>query len=217
MSQGYTGTGMFDHAANLFMRSANFLSKVVTGEAVYSEEYIRAFSIWHITSDRTLDLILQEVLAEVISFGIGGIVGGASHAASSTIATKVSNWIARRAFLGRLARPLSRFAGVGIRVVQEYMEIVGEVIIEMVFDNMLNIDEDERPLGGNTQFMTMMTLSVLTSGILSAVSQGRGWSIGTRSFNDRTIAMLAIGTIGLGLSIAQAVARAPVLEASAGI
>jgi len=82
---------------------------------------------------------------------------------------------------------------------------------------MLNLDESERPMGGNTQFMALMTLSVLTSGILSAVSKGRGWSIGTRSFNDRTIAMLAITTLGIGLSIAQAVARAPVLEASAGI
>ncbi|MFW9837909.1 MAG: hypothetical protein ACFFE7_10335 [Candidatus Thorarchaeota archaeon] len=94
---------------------------------------------------------------------------------------------------------------------------MGEVIIEMVFDNMLNLDEGERPMGGATQFMTLMTLSVVTSGLLSTVTQGKGWSIGTRTFNDRTIAVLALSTLGVGLSIAQAVARIPVLRASARV
>jgi hypothetical protein len=97
---------------------------------------------------------------------------------------------------------ISKFAEVSTRLAREYLEIVGEVIIEMVFDNMLNLDEGERPMGGNVQFMTLMTLSVLTSGMLSAVTRGQGWSIGTRTFNDRTIAMIAIGTLGVDLSIA---------------
>ncbi len=223
LSQGYTGTGMFDHGIKGFMRFANFLSEAVTEEAVYSQQYIEAFSIWHIVSDRTLDLIMQEVIAEIISFGIGSIVGGVAHAAASTSRlSRLSNWVARSSHLGRLASPLSRIIGsrvtrAGVWLAQEYLEIVGEVIIEMVFDNMLNLDEGERPMGGNTQFFALMTLSVLTSGLLSAVSQGRGWSIGTRSFNDRTVAMLAIATLGVGLSLAQAVARMPVLEASARI
>jgi len=215
LSQGYTGKGMFDTLAEGYMRFANIVGETLKGEAVYSQQYLEAFSVWHIVSDRTLDLILQEVIAEVISFGIGSVAG---HVAQTTsLATRISTRIAKSAFLGRLAKPLSRFVGTSIRVVQEYLEIVGEVIVEMVFDNMMNLDEGERPMGGTTQFMALMTLSVLTSGLLSAVSKGKGWSIGTRSFNDRTIAMLAITTFGVGLSIAQAVARVPVLEASAGI
>ena len=221
LSQGYTGTGIFDRLSKGYMRVANFLSEVVTGDIVYSQQYMEAFSFWHITSDRTLDLILQEVIAEIISFGIGGISGKVAHVSDlSTRSARLSSWVARRAILGRWAAPLSRIVRVSryaVGALIGYLEIVGEVIIEMVFDNMLNLNEGERPLGGNTQFFALMTLSVLTSGLLSAVSQGRGWSIGTRSFNDRTVAMLAIATLGVGLSLAQAVARMPVLEASARI
>jgi hypothetical protein len=88
------------------------------------------------------------------------------------------------------------------RLAMEYLMIVGDIIVEMVFDNMLNFDEGQRPLGGTTQFMSLMTLSVLTSGLLSAVTHSEGWRVGTRRYNERTIAMLAISTFGVGLSIA---------------
>ncbi|OLS30820.1 MAG: hypothetical protein ThorAB25_07440 [Candidatus Thorarchaeota archaeon AB_25] len=217
-SQGYTGTGIFDHLIKGGMRAINSVSEILGGEEVISESYIEDFSIWHITSDRTLDLILQEVLAEGISMGIGGVFGGAAHSSSSIISRRVSSFIGGSARLTRLASSrIGRALRVGLRIAQEYLEIVGEVIIEMVFDNMLNLDEGERPMGGATGFMTLMTLSVITSGLLSAVNRGEGWSVGTRTFNDRTIATIAILTLGVGLSIAQAVARIPVLQASAGI
>lgn len=217
-SQGYTGTGIFDHLIKGSMRVINSISEILCGDEVISESYIEDFTIWHITSDRTLDLILQEVLAEGISMGIGGLFGGVSHMATSTLTARVAGWLARNTLLDidRIAR-VSRVVGAAARIVQEYLEIVSEVIVEMVFDNMLNLEEGERPMGGSTQFMTLMTLSILTNGLLSAVARGQGWSIGTRTFNDRTIAILTISTLGVGLSIAQAVARIPVLEASARI
>jgi hypothetical protein len=217
-SQGYTGTGIFDHLIKGGLRAINSVSELLGGDDVISESYIEDFSIWHITSDRTLDLILQEVLAEGISMGIGGLFGGTAHATSSILSRRVSQFIAGHARLAKFATSrVGRALRVGLRVAQEYLEIVGEVIIEMVFDNMLNLDEGDRPMGGATHFMTLMTLSVLTSGLLSAVARGDGWSVGTRAFNDRTVATIAILTLGVGLSIAQAVARIPVLEASAGI
>ena len=41
-------------------------------------------------------------------------------------------------------------------------------------------------------------MPVLTSCLLSAVTHNEGWKLGTRRCNERTIAMLAISTLGVG-------------------
>jgi len=45
--------------------------------------------------------------------------------------------------------------------IQEYSELVGEVIVEMAFDNLMTLDPNARPLGGSGTFVMAMTLSVV--------------------------------------------------------
>jgi len=55
--------------------------------------------------------------------------------------------------------------------VGEYFELVGEVIFEMAFDSMLRMDKSERPWGGGELFITAMTLSIITSGLMKAMGK----------------------------------------------
>ncbi|MGY5852772.1 MAG: hypothetical protein RTU92_04320, partial [Candidatus Thorarchaeota archaeon] len=61
-----TGTSMFDHILNAGMG----LTNVVTGGRAFDEDYIGNFTLFHLTSERGLDLILSEALADILSLGI---------------------------------------------------------------------------------------------------------------------------------------------------
>ncbi|MBN2229592.1 MAG: hypothetical protein JW779_08340 [Candidatus Thorarchaeota archaeon] len=100
------------------------------------------------------------------------------------------------------------------RGVKEYFELVGEVIFEMAFDNVLRYDKSAQPIGGGEVFFTAMTLSIITSGLLRAMGR-RGISLVTLEDGSTRIqaskARLILPSIALSLNMAMLVMRIPVM------
>ncbi|MHA1927350.1 MAG: hypothetical protein ACTSV2_02090 [Candidatus Thorarchaeota archaeon] len=100
------------------------------------------------------------------------------------------------------------------KVVWEYFELVGEVIFEMAFDSMLRFDKNERPWGGGELFITAMTLSVLTSGLMRAMGK-KGLRIvkaddGSPMLNGSKFRLI-LPTMALSLQMSMLIMRIPVL------
>ena len=116
------------------------------------------------------------------------------------------------------------------KFISEYIELVGEVVFEMAFDNMFRLDKSERPLGGGSSFIGLMTFSVLTSVVLQVVAQ-RAYKIGeslrdigdelnmatrlsiVRQHDQLRRIILALRVTALGLATAQQIQRIPVMMA----
>jgi hypothetical protein len=113
----------------------------------------------------------------------------------------------------------SEFVDFLIKGVREYIELVGEVIGEMAFDNMLRQDEGERPMFGSEMFMLTMTLSVVVGGLMGGLDKAvRDKLLDiTDSSMRRSVAQtrkLLMG-VALSLSLLMTVMRIPVLLANA--
>jgi hypothetical protein len=105
-------------------------------------------------------------------------------------------------------------ARVLFRGVREYFGLVGEVIFEMAFDNILRYDKSARPWGGGEAFLTAMSLSILTSAAMRAVGRRGITTFGT---DDGTVVMkasrarLILPTLALSLQMSMLVMRIPVM------
>jgi hypothetical protein len=224
-----TGKSMFDHILQGAMRFAGV-----------DENYVGNFSMWQITSNAGLNLILQEFLAEVISFGVGrfgsfignklGLGKKAVEFALNPVehALDYMDKASRFMRMGRIGKALmlrtgkqasSEFVDFLIKGVREYIELVGEVIGEMAFDNMLRQDEGERPMFGSEMFMLTMTLSVVVGGLMGGLDKAvRDKLLDiTDSSMRRSVAQtrkLLMG-VALSLSLLMTVMRIPVLLANA--
>ncbi len=245
----HTGQSMFDWIAKGIMQGANFL----TGGSAFDENYIGNFSIWQMTSNKGWNLILSEAFAGLISFGIGKVSGriAGSLAGSSRFGRlgEFANTLLKEGTeeageaAGMLARAWSKVTGrvnvlekltkrvgsnTALRIVGkglgEYFELVGEVIFEMSFDNMLRFNKDERPMGGGQVFLITMTLSVTVSGMLQGIGKfdigvkaGKklDWSDITMNRKAVRVATKALLVTTLALAMAMYVMRMPVMAASA--
>jgi hypothetical protein len=100
-----TGKSLFDHIATGLMTVAGL-----------DKNYIGNFSVWHLTSDRGLDLVLNQVLAEVLSFGIGTI----AHKVGSFLSNRLSMFGSRA---DRMAAELGNNLG-KIRVTSGWRHLI---------------------------------------------------------------------------------------------
>lgn len=113
-----------------------------------------------------------------------------------------------------MEKGLTRAVGkVVLKGVAEYCELVGEVIFEMAFDSMLRFDRSERPLGGGELFITAMTLSVLTSGLMRAMGKKGIGVLKTDSgvTPKASRSRLILPSIALSLQVSMLVMRIPVI------
>jgi hypothetical protein len=95
----------------------------------------------------------------------------------------------------------------------EYCELVGEVVFEMAFDSILRFDKSERPLGGGELFMTAMTLSVVTSGLMKAMGKRGADSVktGVSHTVKASMSRLILPSIALSLQVSMLIMRIPVI------
>jgi hypothetical protein len=205
------------------------------------ENYIGNFSIWGITSNQGWNLILSEALAGGISFGVSAVAKGIGRM-GVRVGTKLLERFPGLAGLAkslkhvggsiitRLGYSADDLLSFGYRKamkelsqislkklvlkgVKEYFELVGEVIFEMAFDSVLRFDESERPYGGGEMFITAMTLSILTSGLMRAMGRKGIKAIPTDDgiqYNAHK-ARLILPTTALALQLAMIVMRIPVI------
>jgi hypothetical protein len=187
----YTGMSMFDHLAHATMSHANTLAIAVGAAygnedaALFDEEYIERFSVFHVCSDKTWDLILSEVMADIISGGLSSI--------ASSIGKRVSSFMSRRfpTFFKKAQRALTGFAyraGILSKVLRESADVIpeqslakkaiytlagllGEVVFEMAFDNMVRLNKDEQPPGGPATFYALFALAIIGSAALAAAQR----------------------------------------------
>ena len=94
--------------------------------------------------------------------------------------------------------------------VKAYVGVVGEVVFEFAFDNMLSMDKSQRPGGGAQAFMAVMTLAVLTNAMLKV--GGSQWVKSPTSISGHmtNIAIRALQGVSLGLSLGMIIMRIPV-------
>jgi hypothetical protein len=94
--------------------------------------------------------------------------------------------------------------------VKKYIDLVGEVVFEFAFDNMLSMDKSHRPSGGAQAFMAVMTLAVLTSAMLNVA--GSQWVKCPTGISGHmtNIAIKALQGVSLGLSLGMIIMRIPV-------
>jgi hypothetical protein len=224
-----TGKSMFDHIIHGAMGVANEL----TGGQAFDNNFVGNFSMMNLVSQKGLNLILGELLADILSFGIGSIGKSLGRKAgvlaaekaiqagvdwtARTFTSKLSGFFAKRSFRGAqwLARNLgtktARFVMAAVEVaVKKYIDLVGEVIFEFAFDNMLSMDKSQRPGGGAQAFMAVMTLAVLTSAMLKVA--GSQWVKSPTSISGHmtNIAIKALQGVSLGLSLGMVIMRIPV-------
>jgi len=170
-----TGKSMFDHAAHFLMRASG----------KFSEDYINSFSFMHFTSDKTVDMILQEIVAEGISMGVGALARGASlfkagfklggelgEGLISSLGTGLRTNILGAAL--RVGALTSK--GVGARITTSVIKIVAscamEAVMELAFDAVTSENMNERPdkgffgEAGMYMFFGVMTASVILGGFL---------------------------------------------------
>ncbi len=210
--QTVTGSSLVDHIARPLLRLAGM-----------SENFVGNFSFWHITSDRGLDLFLQEAVAEVMSGGINMVGRGLLVRAGSSRVASVVNAIGHSGVLRYVGRGLAYELGEvleatamsGLRkagrilwlLTKEYFELVFEVMFEMGFDNMLSMKPGGQPLGGGATFLTLMSVYTLTRAALD----GRMEPTLPKEISSTR---LKIGRIGTMLFIAQMACLVPVLQAN---
>jgi hypothetical protein len=220
----YTGKSILDHIAH-----------TVLGVAGFDQNFIGNFSIWQMTSNTGLNLILQEAfaggLSSLIRSGTSRIANRFARSAVSSVDDALESVVARTAAAesaeesGRLSRIInslnekasalgnSRFAPAGkmiLKGMREYTSLASEVIFEMAFDNAFRLDEDERPMGGGGALMIVMTLSVLTTAALGRVGGGSVDSLSTTRSWSRT----GLRGAALALSISQLAMQIPVFAAN---
>jgi len=246
-----TGKSLFDHLIHGGMNLANSVTSLVNGTA-FTEDYIDNFSFWQMTSNKGVNLLLTEAVANALSFGLGragGMIagrlaqstGGTGSAVSrilklgsregttrvgllSRIWSKVSG---RSSLLQELSQKIGSNTALKItgRAVREYYELLGEVIFEMSFDNMLRFNKEERPIGGGQTFLITMSVTVVVSGLLQSVGGSLDIGVnelGTKlSWSDISIgqraARVAIGSLlltSLALAVSMYMMRIPVMDAS---
>ncbi len=177
-----TGKSMFDHAAHQLLRGLGA-----------EESYIESFSFMHFTSDKGIDLILQEMVANGISAITSKIGGRISRAGSqfadftakgaeAVVNTKGVTLIGGlRGVLGRtlhevqermlkLARPLTTIgkltAGIGI-LGRSIIEAMIESVMEFGFDAVQSSNDGDKPLGNNAAFFTCMIAAQILSAYAS--------------------------------------------------
>lgn len=179
ISQSLWETSVWDVAAHHVMWGINTLTRLYgpAHRAAFDENYIGNFSLFHITHDEGRNLFLQEAFSEalsfVINFGaravaheIGGFLGLTDDIAEAS--SRFSRFAGENLYdeiaktLAKRESRLLKAGKVALSVAGEYFELVGEVIFEMAFDNMLRLDESERPMGGGEVFLTLMTMYTLT-------------------------------------------------------
>ncbi|MHA2200870.1 MAG: hypothetical protein ACXABN_13380 [Candidatus Thorarchaeota archaeon] len=103
MCSSATGKSMFDYAGQFVMHGLDDIAEGMgmnNGEGFWSDETIENFQFMHFTSDRTLDLILQELVAEGIS-SLGGKTGGKLKGLFSRAANEITEEVTES--LGRRA------------------------------------------------------------------------------------------------------------------
>ncbi len=222
ISQTLWSTSVWDTAAHGVMRFANWLTQ---GRA-FDEHYIGNFSLFHITHDEGLNLFLQEALSEVLSFGISAAARYVGHSVKArwfgivddAMDSSGSRWsrILGKGLAGDLYNVLTsdtpwyrKALCAAWALTKEYVELVGEVVFEMSFDNMLRLDPSERPLGGGEMFLTLMTLYTVTR----AGIDGR-FEPGSLDTPDLTAGKRALDVFSKGLLVGQMFGMTPVLLAN---
>lgn len=211
------------------------------------------------TSDRGLDLILNQVLAEVLSFGIGTIAhkvgsffssrlalfGGRAQRLAAEIGNKLervrgtSGWrhligdVNSRnmpllvrfsdALMGMVEAPslraAERLALSGLWWFAGRGGIISQMIMQVAFEAATRIDGDQQPLGGSQAFFMVMTMSILTHGVLGALrsfsSDGQVLSrLPKVSHQDYWSVIRKVQYVAIGLSLVQVFMRYPVLMAN---
>lgn len=191
----------------------------------FDENYIGNFSLFHITHDEGRNLFLQEALSEVLSFGISAAARYVGHSIRARwfgilddAMDSSGRWsrILGKGLAGEVYEAItsdSPWHRKALRVVwgltKEYVELVGEVVFEMSFDNMLRLDPAERPLGGGQTFLTLMTLYSLTRAGLD----GR-FEPGPLQSREMSAARRAVNLFSSGLLVGQMIGMTPVLLAN---
>jgi hypothetical protein len=199
------------------------------------------------TSHKGLNLLLSEAFANAISFGLSkagnrivntlagtpGAVGsaltrivklGAREGAEQAglLARAWARVASRSTVLERLTEKIGEHAALQIagRLAKGYFDLLGEVIFEMAFDNMLRFNKDERPMGGGETFLITMSVSVVVSGLLQSVGSGldtgskKSWSEISVNQKAARVTVRTLLMTSLALAVSMYAMRMPVMEAS---
>jgi hypothetical protein len=140
-------------------------------------------------------------------------LGSAASILERKVAQDASRAAARRFNMITLGKLIAK----GI---QEYCEVVDEVVMEMAFDTMLSENSEARPLGGATVFLMSMTLSITVSTMLQSMGhKGLKTVDGTVTpkiaRNWAGAARASLLGVSFSLAVAQTIMRIPVLMANA--
>lgn len=225
--QAVTDRSLFDITAQGAMHAWNGLMALGGIDGI-DPNYIGNFSLMHLTSDPGLDLFLQECLSEVISFGIS--TGARRFRSASHVLDSVES-MAATGFLSRTKRWLLAYGGRGLvqelleatekqsaraiarrviyKLAMEYLELVGEIVMEMGFDNMMRLNPSERPLGGGETYMALLTSYML----VRAAIDGRT-ELGSITEKDLTPGRRLLESVSMALFIGQLASLLPVLGAT---
>ncbi|MHA1136659.1 MAG: hypothetical protein ACTSSE_09245 [Candidatus Thorarchaeota archaeon] len=246
-----TGKSLFDHLIHGGMSLANSLASL-TGQVAFDENYKGNFSLWQMTSNKGLNLLLSEAVANALSFGLGklgGRIAGRISTSTGTVGEMMKRFLKigaregaeqsgllariwgvvtqRSTVLAGLTEKLGSNTALMIvgRAVREYYQLLGEVIFEMSFDNMLRFNKDERPVGGGQTFLITMSVTVVVSGLLQSVASSM--DVGTNALGNRLpwskisvgqkAARVATGSLlftSLALAMSMYMMRMPVMDAS---
>jgi len=246
-----TGKSLFDHLIHGGMHLSNSIASLVNGTA-FNEDYIDNFSFWQMTSNKGVNLLLTEAAANALSFGLGragGMIsarlaqstGSASSAVARTLKLGSREGAARAGLLSRawgkiagrfpvlqgLTQKIGSNAALKIagKAVREYYELLGEVIFEMAFDNMLRFNKEERPMGGGETFLITMSVAVVVSGLLQSVGGSldigvddngikQPWSKLSIGQKAARVAIRSLLFTSLALAVSMYMMRMPVMDAS---
>jgi hypothetical protein len=174
-----TGKSILDHISHAALRAAGV-----------DEKYIESFSFMHFTSDKSMDMFLQEAFANGIS-ALGGkvssrlsswlgknVVTDITVGIGRRVLNRAGGWVANRirSVFPRVASFLTR---IGVRIVDSFikalfvfvLDALLEATFELSFEAMGRLNKGERPGGGNTgMFFAVMAATTLVGAVFSRIS-----------------------------------------------
>jgi hypothetical protein len=195
----------------------------------FDDETIERFSVWQMTSNRGLNLLLQEAFANqlsgVIRRGTTRIAGRIMASLDNVVDDIVSNsravsaseqsWLMRRVddLFQWVDKPeWAPAAKTVLGGIMSYVGLVGEVVFEMAFESAFNADEEGRPAGGPAMFAIAMTLSVVTQTAMTRLATGIVDS--PSAYRKQMKIQLSLVLVSMSLSVAQIYMRYPVMMAN---
>jgi hypothetical protein len=183
--QGLFGRSMMDIALHTILRAAGM-----------DKEQAESWSLWHLFSDPTLDLIAQEVMANLISAGLGGL-SAKKLTEGEGILTRLTTWLdGRQGFVSGATRRLLSAINCVIDRVKKFIgrhewikqlwiptyflgEAVWEAIYELAFEA---VDDTSTP----AQYIIGPELILFTTLLMVGASLAEGMVFGGTGSMSRT-------------------------------